>query len=158
MSNQNYEKAKAECWEAFWDEISGSIDSAPGVPDRMQEHVYATFDRAYTLGKQAKDVEEFKVSDLIVKLMPLDKEELNYIVYTLMFKGKIDYHEIMDIHIKHLEYMKRGASDAYARLSGMVIKMFCDTKKNYNSNLKEIMHDLCDRGCANVTHDEIDRK
>lgn len=52
MTQTDYEQKKRECWEEFWDEISGNIDFAPGVDDRMKEHIYDTFDRAYTLGKQ----------------------------------------------------------------------------------------------------------
>lgn len=52
MKQIEYEQKKRECWENFWDEISGNIDFAPGVDDRMKEHIYDTFDRAYALGKQ----------------------------------------------------------------------------------------------------------
>lgn len=54
MTDKEYEQKKRECWEEFWDEISGNIDFAPGVDDRMKEHIYDTFDRAYVLGKQEK--------------------------------------------------------------------------------------------------------
>lgn len=52
MTQQEYEQQKRECWEEFWDEISGNIDFTPGVDNRMKEHIYDTFDRAYALGKQ----------------------------------------------------------------------------------------------------------
>lgn len=67
MDNQEYEKAKAECWEEFWDEISGNIDFTPGVPDRIQEHIYATFDRAYALGKHEKDAEETVINGWVAR-------------------------------------------------------------------------------------------
>lgn len=101
---------------------------------------------------------EYEADGLMTALRRLPAPLLKHYVYTLMLEGKITYHDLMDMHIKHLEAMRRGASKEYDKLSSMVVKMFCDTKKNYNSNLKEIMHYLRDRGCANVTHDEIDRK
>ncbi len=57
MTQAEYEQKKRECWEEFWDEISGNIDFAPGVDDRMKEHIYDTFDRAYALGKQENDAD-----------------------------------------------------------------------------------------------------
>lgn len=67
MNNQDYEKAKAECFAEFWDEICGSIDCAPGIPDRMKEHIYDTFDRAYALGREKEDAttqQDYKSSEL----------------------------------------------------------------------------------------------
>lgn len=58
MNNEDYVQKKRECWEELWDEIGGSIDFTPGVPDRMKEHIYDTFDRAYALGKQEEDAED----------------------------------------------------------------------------------------------------
>lgn len=52
MTNQEYEQEKRKCWEGFWNEISGNMDFTPGVNERMKEHIYDTFDRAYTLGSQ----------------------------------------------------------------------------------------------------------
>ena len=57
MTDKEYEQKKRECWEEFWDEISGNIDFAPGVDDHMKEHIYDTFDRAYALGKHEKDAD-----------------------------------------------------------------------------------------------------
>lgn len=67
MNNQEYDQKKRECWEEFWDEISGNIDFAPGVNERMKEHIYDTFDRAYALGKQEKDAtmqQDYKSGEL----------------------------------------------------------------------------------------------
>lgn len=56
MNKSEYDQKKRECWEEFWDEISGNIDFAPGVDDRMKEHIYDTFDRAYALGKEKETI------------------------------------------------------------------------------------------------------
>lgn len=57
MTQEEYEKAKTACWDEFWDEISGAIAFTSGAPERMKEHIYDTFDRAYALGKQEKDAD-----------------------------------------------------------------------------------------------------
>lgn len=56
MTNEEYNKKKRECWEEFWDEISGNIDFTPGVEVRMKEHIFDTFGRAYALGKQTEAI------------------------------------------------------------------------------------------------------
>lgn len=58
---QEYEQKKRECWEKLWDEICGSIDFTPGVPDRMKEHIYDTFDRAYALGKEKEIITQKEI-------------------------------------------------------------------------------------------------
>lgn len=57
MTQTEYEQKKLECWEELWDEVSGNIDFAPGVDDRIKEYIYGAFDRAYALGKQEKDAD-----------------------------------------------------------------------------------------------------
>lgn len=79
MTQAEYEQKKRERWEEFWDEISGNIDFAPGVDDRMKEHIYDTFDRAYSLGKQERDAEETSLcerqTDTSLKGKTMDKDE-----------------------------------------------------------------------------------
>lgn len=65
MTQPEYELKKEECWEELWDEISGNIDFAPGVDDRMKEHIYDTFDRAYALGKQFGNSEQVDADTVI---------------------------------------------------------------------------------------------
>lgn len=61
MNKQEYENKKRKCWEEFWDEISGNIDFAPGVDDRMKEHIYDTFDRAYALGREKETITQEEI-------------------------------------------------------------------------------------------------
>lgn len=61
MNNQEYEQKKRECWEELWDEISGNIDFAPGVDDRMKEHIYDTFDRAFALGREKETITQEEI-------------------------------------------------------------------------------------------------
>lgn len=61
MTDKEYEHKKRECWEKLWDEICGSIDFTPGVPDRMKEHIYDTFDRAYALGKEKEIITQKEI-------------------------------------------------------------------------------------------------
>lgn len=75
-----------------------------------------------------------------------------------MLDGNITYHELMDMHIKHLKELEKGSSDAYMRLQGMITHMYHDSKKNRDANLKGIMHQLVDDGRINMTHEQIDKK
>ncbi len=63
MTDKEYEQKRRECWEEFWDEISGNIDFAPGVNERMKEHIYDTFDRAYALGKQTETISQEEIEE-----------------------------------------------------------------------------------------------
>lgn len=61
MENKDYEQKKQKCWEEFWDEISGNMDFAPGVNERMKEHIYDTFDRAYAIGRQTETISQEEI-------------------------------------------------------------------------------------------------
>lgn len=150
MNQQDYEKAKAECWEEYIK--LGGNNNGNLAPFNI------VFRRAYALGKQSEDVKEFDVSDLMVKLMHLRKEALNHIVYALMLSGKIAYHEIMDMYIEYLKELEQGKSDKLTDLRNKVIEMWVDKDADYGKNLKGIMHYLVDEKMINCTHEEIDRK
>ncbi len=105
-----------------------------------------------------RTVKQNKMKELLNTLESLPKEVLNLIVYQLMRKGKITYHDLMDMHIKHLEELEKGANDNYHELKGKVVRMFCGHKKDYDKEIKGIMHYLLDNGMINDTHDNIDAK
>ena len=97
--------------------------------------------------------------DEIIKILKsLPKQILLLIIYQLMREGKITYHELTDLHIKHLEELEKGMSDNYFKLQGEVFHLWNDTKKNRDSNLKAIMHRLVDEGRLNMNHEQIDKR
>lgn len=98
------------------------------------------------------------MDNIIESLKALPKQILLLIVYKLMREGKITYHELMDLHVKNLEKLERGATDNYIKLQGEVFNLWCDHKKNRDSNLKAIMHRLADEGRIMITHQEIDKR
>lgn len=91
----------------------------------------------------------------IIKKLP--KEVLLYVILDLMQEGKITFHEISEMHIEHLEQLKKAESDAFRELQKKVMTLWCGYKKNTKKNLKDIMRYLHDKGTINITLDEIDK-
>lgn len=58
MNNQDYEKARQECWDALRKELLK--DEVQWEPVSRKEIFNFAFDRAYALGKQEKDAKEKK--------------------------------------------------------------------------------------------------
>lgn len=87
MTDQDYEQKKYECWKEFWDEISGNIDFAPGVDDRMKEHIYDTFARAYALGKQETkqetDADETDAEETVISGWVARDSDGNLFMYSI---------------------------------------------------------------------------
>lgn len=98
------------------------------------------------------------MDNIIEYLKSLPKQILLLIVYNLMRDGKITYHEMMDLHIKHLEELEKGMSDNYFKLQGEIVSLWIDYKKNRDKNLKDIMHRLVDEGRLNMNHEQINKR
>lgn len=98
------------------------------------------------------------MDNIIEYLKSLPKQLLLLIVYKLMRDGKITYHEMMDLHIKHLEELEKGTSDNYFKLQGEIVSLWNDSKKNRDKNLKDIMHRLVDEGRLNMNHEQINKR
>lgn len=98
------------------------------------------------------------MDNIIEYLKSLPKQILLLIVYNLMRDGKITYHEMMDLHIKHLEELEKGMSDNYFKLQGEIVSLWNDSKKNRDKNLKDIMHRLVDEGRLNMNHEQINKR
>lgn len=98
------------------------------------------------------------MDNIIEYLKSLPKQILLLIVYNLMRDGKITYHEMMDLHIKHLEELEKGMSDNYFKLQGEIVSLWNDYKKNRDKNLKDIMHRLVDEGRLNMNHEQINKR
>lgn len=89
MNTQDYEKEKAECWKDFWNEIISAIAFTSGAPDRMKEHIYDTFDRAYRLGMEAA-----KKQPLAERLTEEERKKVNAFYNGDTF-GVLDFLEII---------------------------------------------------------------
>lgn len=90
-------------------------------------------------------------------LKSLPKEILTMIVYALMQEGKITFHELAEMHARHLEELRKGQSEHYMKLFGMMTHIYHDKKKNRDKNIKDVMHYLLDCGELNTTHEAIDK-
>lgn len=98
------------------------------------------------------------MDEIVKSLKSLPKQVLLIIVYDLMQAGAITYKDISELHVKHLEELKQGATEEYWKLQDMVKGLWHDSKKNRDKNLKEIMHYLKDKGKINITDEQIDNK
>lgn len=98
------------------------------------------------------------MEEILALLRRIRKEVLEMIIYQLMTEGKITYHDITALHVRHLEVMRKGASDNLSKLVGEVVYLYSDAKKNRDKNLKAIMHRLADEGWVAPTHEQIDKR
>lgn len=90
-------------------------------------------------------------------LKSLSKPELLLIVDELLRENKITYHELTELHIKHLEDLEKGQSERFLELQKRATHIFFDYKKNRDTNIKDMMHWLLDEGILNTTHEYIDK-
>lgn len=84
------------------------------------------------------------------------KEVIQWIVLELMRDGKLSFAEIAELHVQHLEELKKGETEELMKLRGKVISLWCDTKKNIGNNLVELMQEARDKGWANISQEQID--
>ena len=94
--------------------------------------------------------------ELLKVLKNLPKPFLTALIYKLMVDGNISYHELMDMHIKNLERMAKGETEAYFRLQAKVVNLWCDYKKNIPDNLNDIKLHLYNEGRINLSKYDIE--
>ena len=97
------------------------------------------------------------MEELYNKLKGLDKVTLQVLILMLMEERIIEYSDITEVYVQHLQSLYKGCSDAYNRLQGKVLIMWCDHKKNRTENLKDIMRLLVEEGRVNMTLEQIDK-
>lgn len=97
-------------------------------------------------------------NDLCDKLRNIDKSVLLLIIHDLMIDGKLSFADLAKVHNDYLEELRTKQNEEYDNLRVKVLEMWCDTKKNYDKNLKGIMHYLVDLGQVNLDHKRIDKK
>lgn len=95
---------------------------------------------------------------ILEALRKLPKGILLSVIYDLMQSGKLSFTDIALTHEHHLEQLRKGQSEHYDRLKSKVIDTFCDSKENYDKNIKDAMHYLLDCGEVNLTHEKINAK
>ena len=69
------------------------------------------------------------MEELYNKLKGLDKNTLQVLILLLMEERIIEYSDITEVYVQHLQSLYKGCSDAYDRLQAKVVEMFCDHKK-----------------------------
>lgn len=126
MSNQEYEQKRRECWENFWDEISGNIDFAPGVDDRMKEHIYDTFDRAYALGKETETITQEDVGKAAEKYA-INVNDKRLSAYPEQFRPQLspeyDVTDLVDAFVAGANFaLGKQENDADTVISGWVAR------------------------------------
>lgn len=84
------------------------------------------------------------------------KEIVLYLIYKLMLDNKFSFAELVELHVKHLEELKKGETERLVKLRGKVIGLWCDKKKNIGKNITELMQEAKDNGWANLTQEQID--
>ncbi len=96
------------------------------------------------------------MEQLLELLKGQPKEVLQWIVLELMRDGKLSFADITELHVKHLEMLKRGQTEKLMRLRSQVIGLWCGTKKALPAKLIDLMQQGKDEGWANITQEQID--
>lgn len=97
------------------------------------------------------------MDEIIKTVKTLPKQVLLLLILGLMEDGIIEYHELTQLHIEHLEKLRKGTLDDYWRLQQKVSKIWIDYKKNRDTNIKSVMQYLMDKGTLNITQEQIDK-
>lgn len=84
------------------------------------------------------------------------KEVLQWIVLELMRDDKLSFADIAELHVKHLEMLKKGQTEKLMHLRSQVIDLWSGTKKALTSKLVTLMQQGKDEGWANITQEQID--
>ena len=84
------------------------------------------------------------------------KEVLQWIVLELMRDDKLSFADIAELHVKHLEMLRKGQAEKLMHLRSQVIDLWCGTKKTLPSKLVALMQQGKDEGWANITQEQID--
>ena len=90
----------------------------------------------------------------ILKQQP--KEVLQWIILELLASDKLSFAELAEIHIKHLEQLKKGETEELMKLRGEVISLWCGTKKELPSKLVSLITEGMNKGWVNITQKQID--
>ena len=84
------------------------------------------------------------------------KEVLQWIILELMASDKLSFAELAEIHVKHLEQLKKGETKELMKLRSEVISLWCGTKKELPSKLVSLITEGMNKGWVNLTQEQID--
>lgn len=84
------------------------------------------------------------------------KEIILFLVYRLMQDGKFSFSELAEMHVKHLEELKKGETERLMELRTKVIELWCGNKKDIGPKLVKLIQEGKDKGWVNTTQEKID--
>lgn len=96
------------------------------------------------------------MKELLEILKQQPKEVLQWIILELMASGKLSFAELAEIHVKHLEQLRKGETEELMKLRGKVISLWCGTKKELPSKLISLITEGMNKGWVNITQEQID--
>lgn len=96
------------------------------------------------------------MEELLKLLKQQPKEILQWLVLELMRDEKLSFAEIAELHVKHLEMLKKGETEKLIHLRSEVIDLWCGTKKELPKKLISLMQEAKDNGWANISQEQID--
>ena len=73
-----------------------------------------------------------------------------------MSSDKLSFAELAEIHVKHLEQLKKGETEELMKLRGKVIPLWCGTKKDLPASLVSLITEGKNKGWVNITQEQID--
>ena len=96
------------------------------------------------------------MEEILEYLKKQPKEVLQLIVYELMLSGNLSFADIAQLHVKHLESLKKGETEKLMKLKGKIIDLWVGNKKDIGKNLVSIMQKAKDDGWVNISQEQID--
>lgn len=96
------------------------------------------------------------MDQILETLKSLPKEVLLWIVIELMRDDKMSFADIAQLHVKHLEMLRKGQTEKLMRLRSQVIDLWIGTKKELPSKLVALIQEGKDNGWVNITQEKID--
>jgi leucyl aminopeptidase (aminopeptidase T) len=95
------------------------------------------------------------MEQLLKLLKEQPKEILQWLVLELMTSDKLSFAKLAELHVKHLEQLKKGETEKLMYLRSKIICMWNDRKKNIGSHLVSLMQEAKDKGWANISQEQI---
>ena len=96
------------------------------------------------------------MEEILELLKKQPKEILQWLVFELMACGKLSFAELAELHVQHLEQLRKGETKELMTLRGKIISIWCDHKKDVGKNLVALMQEAKDNGWANISQEQID--
>ena len=85
------------------------------------------------------------------------KEVLQWIILELMREDKLSFADIAQLHVKHLEMLRKGQTEKMMHLRSQVIGLWCGTKKELPKSLVALITEGMKEGWVNITQEQINK-